>query len=146
MDVYSKRVEVRWSDLDPNYHLRHSVYYDWGAYLRLAFLNEHGLTPSIMNQSHFGPILFREECVFKKEILFGDIIEINLQLIKSRKDFSRLSIIHQIWKNTDILSAVITVDIAWIDTKIRKLAAPPTLIQQVFEVIPKTPNFEWMGA
>ena len=28
---YTKPVEIRWSDLDPNFHLRHSVYYDYGV-------------------------------------------------------------------------------------------------------------------
>jgi acyl-CoA thioester hydrolase len=143
MESYSKQVEVRWSDLDPNFHLRHSVYYDWGAYLRLTFLNEHGLTPPVMHQYHFGPILFREECVFKREIIFADNVAVNLQLIKSRKDFSRLSIIHEIWKNADVLSAVVTVDVAWMDTKIRKLTVPPPVIHHAFEAIPKTGNFVW---
>ena len=144
MNVYSRRVEVRWSDLDPNYHLRHSVYYDWGAYLRLTFLNDHGLTPSVMQQLHFGPILFREECVFKREILFGDIIEINLQILKSRRDMSRWSMLHEIWKNNDTLGAVINIDGAWIDTELRKLAVPPALMQQVFEKIPRGENFKWI--
>jgi acyl-CoA thioester hydrolase len=144
MENYSKEVEVRWSDLDPNYHLRHSVYYDWGAYVRLTFLNEYGLTPLVMHQHHFGPILFREECIFKREILFGDIVEVSLKLTKSRKDFSRLSIVHEIFKNTETLSAIITVDIAWIDTKLRKLTVPPDTIHKTFEAIPKAENFEWM--
>jgi len=143
MENYSKGVEVRWSDLDANYHLRHSVYYDWAAYLRLTFLNEHGLTPTVLHQYHFGPILFREECIFKREVLFGDTVEVNLKLTRSRKDFSRLSIIHEIWKNGDTLSATVTVDVAWIDTKLRKLAVPPAMINTVFESIPKADNFEW---
>ncbi len=144
MENYSRQIEVRWSDLDPNYHLRHSVYYDWGAYVRLTFLNEYGLTPSAMHQYHFGPILFREECIFKREILFGDVVEVNLKLTKSRRDFSRLSIVHEIFKNSETLSAIITVDIAWIDTKLRKLAVPPDLIHQTFEAIPKAETFAWM--
>lgn len=144
MDQYSKRVEIRWSDLDPNYHLRHSVYYDWGAYLRLSFLNEHGLPPSLLRQHNIGPILFREECVFKRELLFGDSIEVNLQLSKSRRDFSRFSMVHEIWKNSGTLSALITVDIAWIDTKTRKLTSPGTLIETAFNAIPKTGDFAWI--
>ena len=143
MDVFRRTVEVRWSDLDPNYHLRHSIYYDWGAYLRLAFLNENGLTPSVMNQYHFGPILFREECIFKREVLFGDIIELDMQIVKSRKDMSRWSMMHQVWKNDNTLSAIINIDAAWIDTTLRKLAIPPVLIHEVFEAIPRAENFEW---
>lgn len=141
MNVFSKHVEVRWSDMDPNFHLRHSVYYDWGAYLRLCFLTEHGLSPAVLQQLQIGPILFREECVFKREIVFADSIEVNLKLQKCRKDLSRWTMIHEVWKNTGILSAIVTVDGAWIDTKLRKLTVPPAFVQDGFAAIPKTENF-----
>jgi acyl-CoA thioester hydrolase len=143
MTGYSKNIEVRWSDMDPNFHLRHSVYYDWAAYMRLTFLLEHAITPAVMQELHFGPILFREECIFKREVAFGDKISVNLLATKSRRDLSRWSMVHEIWKNNDTLSAVVTVDGAWLDTKIRKLATPPAMIQSVFDALPKAENFEW---
>ncbi len=146
MEHYIKQVEVRWSDLDPNFHLRHSVYYDWGAYTRMCFLTDVGLTPQVMMQHHFGPIIFREECVFKKEILFGDVITLNLQLVKSKKDASRWTMQHEVFKNGDTLSAIITVDGAWIDTKIRKLAIPPEMFNQQFNLIPKAVHFTSMDS
>lgn len=144
MEKYSKHVDIRWSDLDPNFHLRHSIYYDWGAYVRISFLNEQGLTPAVLVQHFIGPILFREECVFKREIQFGDQVEVNLTLLKCRKDMSRWTMQHEIWKNSDTLSAIITIDGAWIDTKARKLAIPPDLILKGFEALPKAANFEWV--
>jgi acyl-CoA thioester hydrolase len=57
MSAYIKPLEIRWSDLDPNFHVRHSVYYDFGAYVRICFLNEHGLTPAFMLKHQFGPVL-----------------------------------------------------------------------------------------
>jgi acyl-CoA thioester hydrolase len=144
MDPYSKLVDIRWSDLDPNYHLRHSVYYDWGAYVRISFLTETGLTPQLMMQHHIGPIIFREECLFKREIHFGDRITVNLQLAKSTKDASRWTMVHEVWKNGDTLSALITVDGAWIDTQLRKLAIPPPIFEEKMGLLPKTENFEWI--
>ncbi|MDF2189991.1 acyl-CoA thioesterase [Paraflavitalea sp. CAU 1676] len=144
MSSYVKPVEVRWADLDPNFHLRHSVYYDYGAYCRIAFLEAHGLTAASMAQFHFGPILFREECVFKKEIRLGDEVTIDLHLTKAREDQSRWSIRHHIYKKGDILAAVITVDGAWIDTQLRKLAAPPEQILHVFNNMPRAEDFEWI--
>lgn len=143
MTGYNKSVEVRWSDMDPNFHLRHSVYYDWGAFIRLAFLTQNKLTPHVMQQLHFGPILFREECIFKREIIFGDTVMLNIVLTKSRRDMSRWSIQHEVWKNNDTLSAIINVDGAWIDTQVRKLASPPELIKTVFDAMPRSENFEW---
>jgi len=141
MEQYLKPIDIRWSDLDPNFHLRHSVYYDYGAYCRICFLEQHGLSVGLMEQLHVGPILFREEAVFRKEIRWGDKLTIDLLLIKSRKDFSRWSIRHQLFKNENVLSAVITVDGAWINTRERKLATPPDHITDVFSKMPRAADF-----
>ena len=77
--AYIKNVEIRWSDLNPNFHLRHSVHSDFGAYCRMSFLNDAGITPVLMIQLRTGPVIFREEAVFKKEIKFGETIHINLR-------------------------------------------------------------------
>src|SRR5215217_6162448 len=144
MDDFSRIIQIRWSDLDPNFHLRHSVYYDWGAFCRIEFLNEYGLTAEVMQRLQFGPILFREECVFRREIKSGDKIEINLQLIRSRKDFSRWSIQHLITKNGDTLCAALTVDGAWMNIVQRKLTSPPEEVHQAFRNMPAGDNFEWI--
>ncbi|HTQ27858.1 MAG TPA: thioesterase family protein [Puia sp.] len=143
MESYIKPLDLRWADLDPNFHLRHSVYYDYAAFCRISFLQEHGLAPRTMAELQFGPILFREEAVFRKEVRPGDQLSMDIQLTKSRRDFSRWSIRHQLFKNGDVVSAVITVDGAWINTRERKLATPPALIVQVFEIMPRSQDFEW---
>ena len=142
--VYTKKVEVRWSDLDPNFHLRHSVYYDWGAYVRMSFMTENGITPSLLQQYQIGPILFREECVFKREIGFNDHVELTLHVSKSTHDMSRWTMKHEIWKNKDTLCAILQVDGAWLDTHKRKLAIPPTTFREIFDSIPKSEDFAWI--
>ncbi|HEV8505236.1 MAG TPA: thioesterase family protein [Chitinophagaceae bacterium] len=144
MKSFVKDIQLRWSDLDPNFHLRHSIYYDWGAFSRIEFLREYDLTAQIMQQLHFGPILFREECLFRKEIRDGDKITIDLTLLKARKDYSKWSIRHRVMKNTDTLSAILTVDGAWIDTVKRKLTLPPSIAEKVFSEMPVDENFQWM--
>jgi acyl-CoA thioester hydrolase len=143
MESFIIPVQVRWSDMDPNFHLRHSVYYDWGALCRVEFLYKHELTADVMMKLQFGPILFKEECVFRKEIRLGDNVTINLQLLKSRKDYSRWTIQHTIKKSEDI-SAILTVDGAWLDTMKRKLAIPPQQVIHVFGQMPASENFQWL--
>ncbi|MES2880909.1 MAG: thioesterase family protein, partial [Bacteroidota bacterium] len=111
----------------------HSVYYDWGAFCRMEFLTRYGLTTQVMQQLSIGPILFREECVFRKEVQYGDVVTISLQVIRSKKDYSRWSIQHQIIKNTNTVCAVLTVDGAWMNIRERKLASPPEKVHEVFE-------------
>ncbi|MBS1750862.1 MAG: thioesterase family protein [Bacteroidetes bacterium] len=144
MTTYTKLVEVRWADLDPNFHMLHSRYYDLGAYIRMSFLSEHGLTIHTMAEHKLGPILFREECIFKREIKFGDKVAINLFMLRARKDGSRWTMQHHITINDDTLAAIITVDGAWINTERRRLATPIEVVASVFDKIPKAENFEWM--
>jgi acyl-CoA thioester hydrolase len=141
MQQYSKKLEIRWADLDPNFHVLHSKYYDFGAYCRMAFLNEHGITPAMMMENNIGPIIFREECVFKREIKFGDELEVFLKLSKCNEDASRWSMIHELWINGNTLAAMITIDGAWLDTRLRKLAIPPDFCKIGLQLIPKTVDF-----
>jgi acyl-CoA thioester hydrolase len=144
MNSYSQIVQVRWSDLDPNFHVRHSVYYDWGAQCRIAFLQAYGLTSAVMHELQFGPIIFREECIFRKEIRSGDEIHIDLRLLKGRKDFSRWTIGHEITRADGTTCALLTVDGAWIDLQRRKLASPPDKVHEVFGSMPRSETFEWI--
>lgn len=143
MEPYSMALQIRWSDLDPNFHLRHSVYYDWGALCRVSFLNMHGLTAGVMSRIQVGPILFREECVFRKEVRSGDLVTIDLNLVKAKADFSRWSIQHQVVKGEGAVAAILTVDGAWLNTALRKLATPPETVHAVFNAMPKSERFEW---
>ena len=144
MEKYNKSVEIRWSDVDPNFHIRHSVYYDFGAYVRMCFLTENGLGASVLSQNNLGPILFREECLFKREIHFGDTVSINLLLKQCSSSYSRWTMQHHIIKNNEILSAIITVDGAWLDTQKRKLTVPTSIVTSTFEMLPKADDFIWL--
>ncbi len=141
MATFSKQLSFRWSDLDPNFHLRHSVYYDFGAQHRVEILEQLGLTLKVMQAEHIGPILFREECVFRKEIKLSDMITMQTKLSKMNADASRWSIVHELYRD-EVLCAVITVDGAWMDTKLRKLATPtPQIVVDALGVFPKTDHF-----
>jgi acyl-CoA thioester hydrolase len=139
---YSKTVEIRWSDLDPNFHIRHSVYYDFGAFIRMTFLTEAGLGTDILMKNQLGPILFREECIFKREIHFNDIVSINLQLKQSNASYSRWTMQHEIIKNGDITAALITVDGAWMNTAKRKLTVPPPFVTPAMDMIPRATDYQ----
>ena len=138
MSTFTVKAEIRWSDIDPNFHVLHSKYYDYCANARLVIFGQNGVTMETIQKEHIGPILFREECVFKKELKFGDEIQIRISLLKATEDFSRWSFVNEIWKNGDTLAAVVTVDGAWLDTVKRKLAVPPESFQKAFAAIPRS--------
>ena len=143
MEKFSLPIQVRWSDIDQNRHLRHSAYYDYGATARIVLFSESGLPNSKLEEFHIGPILFREEAVFKKEIKFEDKITIDIQLTKALPDFSRWSLRHHLYKDKNVLAATINMDGAWIDIVKRKLAIPDPFIQKIFDNFPKAEEFSW---
>lgn len=143
MEKFERPLQLRWSDMDPNFHLRHSVYYDFGAQLRTEFLFSHGLNPQVLAKHHFGPVLFREEALFKKELHFGDDLRMNLEAIHLKRDGSRFGIRHLILRE-DQVCAEITVEGAWIDTIKRKLTIPPQVGFQSLDAIPKAEDFKWL--
>lgn len=142
MTSFRKQLSFRWSDLDPNFHVRHSAYYDFGAQHRIEILESLGLTMKVLQMNHIGPILFREECVFRKEIKLSDIIFMQTKVSKLKADASRWSIVHEFQNEESQICATITVDGAWMDTKLRKIANPtPELAVKALSSFPKSDDF-----
>ena len=144
MTDFTMPVQIRWADIDQNRHMRHSVYYDYGAMMRMHVLYSQGLTTHKLEELKIGPILFREEAIFKREIKLEDRVTISVELLKSTKDYSRWSLRHQFIKDDGTLAAILNLDGAWIDMDKRKLAIQSEFVQHVFEKFPKSPEFEWM--
>lgn len=142
MESFYTDVTIRWSDLDPNFHVRHSVYYDWGAYARMNFLAHAGITLPLLMQHHIGVILLREEAIFKKEIHYNDTVKISIKMRSMTASGDRWSLQHELQNSNGIIHAIINIDGAWMNTEIRKLVAPPLSFQEMFLTIPKTEDFK----
>lgn len=89
-----------------------------------------------------GPVLFREEAIFKREILFEDQITLDVSLVKTTQDYGRWSLRHHFTKGDGTLAAILNVDGAWIDLNKRKLARPNEFISNIFENFPKSSDFQ----
>lgn len=140
--MFKQKIQIRWADIDANRHLRHSVYYDYGAAMRITALAAEGLTMKKLEELKIGPVLFREEAIFKREIHFEDEIFIDVEVVKAREDFARWTLRHRLLKSDGTVAAIITIDGAWIDLDKRKLTLPGPFIIDVFRKFPKAADFE----
>jgi acyl-CoA thioester hydrolase len=143
MSTFSMPIHIRWADIDANRHLRHSVYYDFAAAGRMKLLSERGLTTSRLEEFQIGPILFREEAIFRREIKLEDKIALTVELYKSTEDYSRWSLRHTFLKEDGSLATTLNIDGAWMDLSLRKLSRPNEFIQKIFSEFPKSTDFEW---
>ena len=92
-----------------------------------------------------GPVLFREEAIFKREIMFEDMITIDVEVVRARPDFARWSLRHHFTKADGTVAAILNIDGAWIDLARRKLAVPDEFIVHVFEKFPRSADFEMIA-
>ncbi|MBA9077789.1 MULTISPECIES: acyl-CoA thioesterase [Rufibacter] len=133
---------VIWAQVDANMHLRHSAYADFAAQARIAMLNDLGLDFSALKRLQLGPILFREELQYLREVGINDTVKIHSLLVKTRKDGSRWSIRHELYRSDGVKAAIINVDGAWMDVAKRKLTALPEDLARQFLTLPKADDFE----
>jgi acyl-CoA thioester hydrolase len=132
---------VRWSDLDPNGHVRHSVYYDWGASCRLGMLETLGVGVAWLAARGIGPVLFREEARFLREIRHGDEIRIDLAIAGLSEDQRKWRIRHRVLRADGDVAALLEVDGAWLDLRARRISPPPAELSAAFTGLPRTEDF-----
>jgi len=141
---YSQIFQVIWADIDPNMHLRHTAYNDYAAQVRVSFLADHGFSLKKFMTMAIGPILFREETRFLREVGINEKIKVDYHCAAMRKDGSRFKGVHSIWKEDGVQAAIITIEGAWIDTNARKLTIPPLELLEIINKIPRVDNFEYI--
>ena len=133
--------QVLWAQVDANMHLRHSAYADFAAQARLLVLDSIGFDGKLLAHHKIGPILFREELIYLKEIGLNDFVKVTCELSKYRKEGSRWSFKQEIFRGDGVKAAQVNTDGAWIDTEKRKLATLPETLLDRFKSIPRSGDF-----
>lgn len=139
---YKVKFATKWSDFDPNRHMRHTAYNEYAAEVRIRYFAAQNFSIDEFTKHDIGPILFEEYISFRKEIHLGENISVNLKLSGLSKNNERWKITHEVFNEAGKLSAIIKVYGAWIDLTKRKLIAPPKEAQYLFLDSDKTDDFE----
>lgn len=132
----------KWSDFDPNRHMRHTAYNDYAAEVRVRYFRDQNFSIEEFTKHNLGPILFTEETSFRKEIHLGENITVDFKLSGLSKNNERWKITHQVFNEAGKLSAIIKVYGAWIDLTKRKLTVPPEEAQHLFDIAERSEDFE----
>ncbi|MDZ4666686.1 MAG: acyl-CoA thioesterase [bacterium] len=133
--------KIMWSQVDANMHLRHSAYADFAAQARIELLESLGFGAEAFKMHKIGPILFREELIYLKELRPNEHIEITCEVTKLSSDASRWSFRQFVFKADGTKAAIINVDGAWIDTEKRKLTGLNEEMVLAFNSLHKSEDF-----
>jgi len=142
MSKFKLTFKTKWADFDPNRHMRHTAYSDYAAEIRVRFFQQHHLSMNDFARLQIGPVIFKEQTSYFKEIHIGEDIEVDMELIRATKDLDRWEFIHHIFNKNGDLSAEVKVFGAWIDLKKRKLTKLPAEILSILQDLPKSNQFE----
>lgn len=134
-------IKVMWSQLDANMHLRHSAYADFAAQARLELMDHMQFGFNELARLRIGPVLFREELQYLKEVRPNEVVKVSCLLKSCREDGSRWSFLQRVYRQDAEVAALIHADGAWIDLDKRKLTGLPEEAMKRFMQIPKTPDF-----
>ncbi|MFD2969839.1 acyl-CoA thioesterase [Sphingobacterium bambusae] len=138
--------QVLWAQLDPNRHLRHSAYADFCAQARSNMLNKAGLSLAEFAKNHIGPILFREELIYHREIGLDERIFVKVEMNRLNLKNYRFSFRHEIYKENGIKAATVNVDGAWLNLVERKLTGIPKEWEPIIAHIPRSVDYEEVQA
>lgn len=133
--------QVIWAQMDANRHLRHSAYADYCAQARSNMLKKLGLSLEKFAKDQIGPILFREELIYYREILLDEYIQVTVEMTKYNPVNSRFSFRHEIYRSDGTKCAVVHVDGAWMDLNKRKLTVLPDDWKSILENVPKSDDY-----
>lgn len=133
---------TKWSDFDPNRHMRHTAYNDYAAEARIRFFKHAGFPVEEIAKDNFGPILFTEYTSFRKEIHTGEDIAVNVKLSGLSNDKRKWKMRHEIINEAGKVAAIIDVAGAWLDLTKRKLAILPVKYDSLLAGMEKTDDFE----
>ena len=140
--VFEQHFSVRWSDLDANRHVRNTVYSEFATHTRFRMLEAHGFTQERFGALGIGPVMFREDIRYRRELLLGDEVVVNVLITGLSEDGSRWRVRQEVIRGRTEECAALVIDGAWIDLEERRLVTPPDDLLQLFRRLPRAGNFE----
>ena len=138
---YAKSFQVRWADLDPNAHMRHSAYADYGAQARIGFLTEQGFGLPQFMRARLGPVLFREDLKYLKEVRANEVISVTCEAVGMSPNRKHWKIRHRLFRQDGELACIIDCQGAWLDLAQRKVIPAPTELQAVMDKMPRSEDY-----
>ncbi len=142
---FALTIAVRWSDLDPNGHVRHSAYLDYAAQVRIAYFASCGFDLKVLAGRRIGPILFSETIEYRRELRDNETVTADLWLRGLSANRKHWRIGHRIFKAGGVLAAELDCRGAWLDLETRRVAVPPADLLTALEALPRAADFAEIG-
>lgn len=139
--IFEKNFEAGWRDVDPNGHVRHSVYGDWAADARFALMQREGFPVPELLALGVGPVILREEFDYLREVNLGDTVTVDVRLSGMSDDGRRWRIRQTVRTEARDVAAALLLHGGWLDLQRRKMVAPPDKLVSLLRNMDRTDDY-----
>ncbi len=143
-EIFEKKFQVGWRDVDPNGHVANMVYLEYAVDTRIAFFASQGFPPMNFVKLGFGPVIKSDFVEYSREVLMLDEIRVTNENGGHSEDGSRFRVVNTVYKANGEVSARVTSIGGWLNFKERKLMEPPVNLKNAWLALSRTSDFEEM--
>lgn len=140
--MFEEQFAVRWADLDANRHVRNTIFSELATHTRFRLLEAHGFSQARFESLRFGPVMFREEIRYRRELIFGEKVTVSVVFAGLSEDGSQWRVHQEVTRSDRKQAAVLTIDGAWIHLDTRRLITPPAELLSLLRDLPRSDDFE----
>ena len=137
---------VGWGDVDGNAHMANRSFLDRASDTRILFFAEHGFQAARFQSERVGPVIVKDELVYRKELRLLDEFTVDFQALGVSSDGSRFELRNTFRTTSGEVVAVITSEGVWFDLDKRKPRAPSPELDAVQRQIPRSDTFREIPA
>jgi acyl-CoA thioester hydrolase len=138
---FEERFRVGWSDLDGNAHMGNSSYLDQVSNTRMLFFVKNGFTPARFASEKFGPVVVRDELVYKKELRLMEEFTVDFELGGISEDGVRFRVRNTFRNGANEVVAVVKSEGVWFDLEHRRPRSPPSELDTVMRSLQRSEDF-----
>ncbi len=132
---FEQRFRVGWSDLDANAHMAARSYLDHAFNTRMHFFNQNGFTMSRFASEKFGPVLVRDELIYRKELRLMEEFRVDFEVAGLSQDGVRFRVRNTFRNSENEVSSMVTSDGVWFDLQSRKPRPPPSDLDNLMRAL-----------
>ncbi len=140
--IFEKTFHVGWANVDFNGHLGNTSFMDLAVDVRMFFFTENGFSAKEFQRQRFGPVIFKDEIEYYREMYLLDKIRITFQAAGLSDDVSRFKIRNEFFREDGQIAARLNTTGGWLDLDKRKLRLPPQDLAEAMKSLVKTEDFE----
>jgi acyl-CoA thioester hydrolase len=138
---FEQKFRVGWGDVDGNSHMANTAFLDRAADTRFLYYVLHGFPAARFREERVGPVIVRDELVYRKELLLMEEFTVDLEVTGLSTDGGRFQVRNTFHNGAGEPVATVTSDGLWLDLEKRRPVLPPADLDAVMRGMPHATIF-----